>query len=40
MWEDDAWDEQMKHDLTTGKLAKLLAKVDEDIARGNLSELP
>ncbi len=40
VWEDDAWDEQMKHDLTTGKLAKLLAKVDEDIARGNLSELP
>ena len=40
VWEDDEWDEQMKRDLATGKLAKVLAKVDDDIARGNLSELP
>ena len=40
VWEDDEWDEQMKRDLAAGKLAKVLAKVDDDIARGNLSELP
>lgn len=40
VWEDDEWDEQMKRDLAAGKLTKVLAKVDDDIARGNLSELP
>lgn len=40
VWEDDAWDERMKRDLAGGKLAKLLARVDDDIARGNLAELP
>ena len=39
-WTDDAWDEQMKRDFAAGKLNKLLAKVDADIARGDLSELP
>lgn len=39
-WEDDAWDEQMKHDLASGKLDKVLSKVDGDIAKGNLSDLP
>ena len=39
-WEDDAWDAQMKHDLASGKLDKVLSKVDADIARGNLSDLP
>ena len=40
VWQDDDWDEQLKRDLAAGKLAKLLAKVDEDIVRGNLSKLP
>ena len=40
VWQDDDWDEQLKRDLAAGKLSKLLAKVDDDIARGNLSELP
>lgn len=40
VWEDDEWDKQMKCDLADGKLAALLAKVDKDIAEGNLSELP
>ena len=39
-WEDDAWDAQMKRDLAAGKLDKVLSKVDADIARGNLSDLP
>ena len=30
----------MKRDLAGGKFAKLLARVDDDIARGNLAELP
>ena len=40
MWEDDEWDLQMKRDVAAGKLDKLLKKVDEDIASGNLRELP
>lgn len=40
IWEDDEWDRQMKHDLADGKLAKLLARVDEDLIRGNLPGLP
>ena len=39
-WADDALDEQMKRDLASGKLDKLLSKVDADIAKGNLSDLP
>ena len=39
-WEDDEWDEQMKQDLTAGKLNRILAKVDADISRGNYSDLP
>jgi hypothetical protein len=30
----------MKRDLAAGKLDKLLKKVDADIERGNLSDLP
>ncbi len=30
-WNDDAWDEQMKRDLASGKLNKILARVDADI---------
>ena len=40
VWEDDEWDARMKRDLAAGKFDKLLAKVDDDIARGNLSDLP
>lgn len=40
VWEDDAWDVQIKDDLAAGKLAKLLIQVDADIADGNLSEPP
>ena len=39
-WLDDAWDEQMKRDLASGKLNKLLDEIDADIAKGNLSDLP
>ena len=39
-WEDDEWDAQMKRDLAAGKLDKILSKVDSDIAKGNLSDLP
>ena len=39
-WEEDDWDKQLKQDLAAGKLDKLVKKVDEDIARGNLSDLP
>lgn len=39
-WTDDAWDEQMRRDIEEGKLAKLLAKVDADIAKNNLREMP
>jgi len=39
-WEDDAWDEQMRQDLSTGKLDGLLAKVDKDIDQGKLRDLP
>ena len=31
VWGDDAWDLQIKADLASGKLAKLLARVDADI---------
>jgi hypothetical protein len=39
-WQDDEWDEQMKRDIAAGKLDKLLSKVDDDIARGKLRDLP
>jgi hypothetical protein len=39
-WRDDEWDEQMKSDITTGKLDELLSKVDNDIVKGNLRDLP
>jgi hypothetical protein len=39
-WQDDEWDEQMKRDITAGKLDKLLSKVDDDIAHGKLRDLP
>jgi hypothetical protein len=39
-WEDDAWDRQMKEDLAAGRLDKLLAEADADIAAGRTRELP
>ena len=39
-WQDDAWDAQMKRDIADGKLDKLLAKVDDDIAQGKLHDPP
>lgn len=39
-WQDDEWDNQMKRDLAAGKLDKLLSKVDADIAKGKLHDLP
>jgi hypothetical protein len=38
-WDDD-WDRQMKRDAAAGKLGKVLSKVDADIAKGNLRDLP
>ncbi len=39
-WQDDEWDKQMKRDIAAGKLDKLLSKVDKDIAKGKLRDLP
>ncbi len=39
-WTDDQWDEQMKRDLSGGKLDKILEQVDTDIAEGRLREMP
>ncbi len=39
-WDDDAWDEQMKNDARSGKLDKILAQVDQDIAQGKIREMP
>jgi hypothetical protein len=39
-WQDDDWDEQMKRDLSSGKLDPLLKKVDDNIKQGDFSESP
>jgi rRNA maturation endonuclease Nob1 len=39
-WEDDEWDQKIRKDLAEGKLARVLSKVDADVASGKLSELP
>jgi hypothetical protein len=39
-WLDDDWDHQMKQDLASGKLAKLLDEVDADIDKGRVTDLP
>jgi hypothetical protein len=31
-WSDDDWDEQMKHDIASGKFDDLLREVEEDAA--------
>ncbi|HEY3855042.1 MAG TPA: hypothetical protein VGO67_11655 [Verrucomicrobiae bacterium] len=37
---DDAWDRQIKRDLVSGKLDKILAEVDSDIVQGRTREMP
>ena len=39
-WNDDSWDEKMKRDLASGKLDNILARVDADIAKGKLRDMP
>lgn len=39
-WHDDEWDEQMKRDLAAGKLDKILARVDADIAENKIRDMP
>jgi hypothetical protein len=39
-WNDDEWDEKMKRDLASGKLDKILAQVDADIAKNKLRGMP
>jgi hypothetical protein len=39
-WEDDEWDEQMKRDLASGRLDKILARVDADIAENKTHCMP
>lgn len=36
---DDAWDRQMKNDITTGKLDKFIAKVESDIEAKRVRDL-
>jgi hypothetical protein len=37
LWEDDEWDAQMKRDFASGRLDKLLEKVDTDIKAREIS---
>jgi hypothetical protein len=39
-WNDDEWDEQMKRDLASGKLDKILTRVDADIADNKIRDMP
>lgn len=39
-WDDDKWDEQMKHDLATGKLNTLLSQIDADITENKTLDMP
>jgi hypothetical protein len=39
-WNDDEWDLEMKRDLASGKLAKLLARVDADMAENKTRAMP
>jgi hypothetical protein len=39
-WHDDEWDQRMKQDLATGKLDKILAQVDADIAANKMGDMP
>ena len=39
-WNDDGWDEQMKRDLASGKLDKILSRVDADMAENKIRGMP
>jgi len=39
-WKDDEWDEQMKRDVSAGKLDDILHEVEEDIKAGRVREMP
>ena len=39
-WKDDEWDEQMKRDIASGKLDKVLREVDDDVRTGRLRDMP
>ena len=39
-WNDDEWDEQMKRDLASGKLDKILSRVDADMAENKTRGMP
>jgi len=39
-WTDDAWDDQMKRDIASGKLDEVLREVEEDIKTGRVREMP
>jgi hypothetical protein len=36
---DEMWDRQIEADLTSGKLDRLIAQAEEDIAAGNVRDL-
>jgi hypothetical protein len=39
-WKDDEWDDEMKRDLAAGKLDKIVAQVDADIAESKTRGMP
>jgi len=39
-WNDDEWDEQMKRDLASGKLDRILSRVDADMAENKTRGMP
>ena len=39
-WSDDEWDRQIAGDAAAGRLGKILAQVDKEIASGQLKDLP
>ena len=39
-WNDDEWDEQMKRDITAGKLDDFLREVEDDFKTGRLRDMP
>src|SRR5207237_2583265 len=39
-WNDDEWDEQMKHDIGSGKIDDVLHEVEEDIKSGRTRQMP
>ena len=39
-WNDDEWDEQMKRDISSGKLDDVLHELEEDIKAGRVREMP